>query len=179
MARCLLLNASYEPHSIISDRDAVCMYLDDVIEVVVYSGAVMRSPSITVLVPSVARLKRYVPMPDRMRSVMLTTRAVLARDGWSCGYCGRDITSENGTMDHVIPREKGGKHRWENVAAACRPCNAKKGSKLLSDLNWKLRHKPFRPQGIGARILALHPEPAWEQFLGSKPVHEACDNVAS
>jgi 5-methylcytosine-specific restriction endonuclease McrA len=161
MARCLLLNASYEPHSIISDRDAVCMYLDDVIEAVVYSGEVMRSPSITVMVPSVARLIRYVPMPEHMRSVMLTRKAVCARDHYVCAYC----LGEADTMDHVQPRAKGGRHVWENVVASCHRCNHRKGNKTLEQLGWKMHNTPYRPQGIGARILALQPDPAWEPYL--------------
>ena len=164
MNRCLLLNASYEPHSIISDRDAVCMYLDDVIEAVEYSGEVMRSPSITVMVPSVARLKRYVPMPEHMRSVMLTRKAVCARDADICAYCGGTAD----TIDHIVPRAKGGRHVWENVVAACRRCNHKKGNKTLEQLGWKNHNEPFRPQGIGARILAIHPPP----ILGAIPCNE-------
>lgn len=155
-----------EPHSIISDRDAVCMLLDDVIESVKESGRVMRSPSISVPVPSVARLKRYVPMPERMRSVMLTRAAVCARDHHRCAYCGEGRSSKHElTVDHVQPRARGGRHVWENVVAACWPCNHKKGNKTLEQLGWRLRTEPFRPQGVGARILTVHPDPDWAEYL--------------
>lgn len=166
--RCLLLNASYEPLAIITDRDAVCAYLDGELEVVEYSDQVMRSPSTTVMVPSVARLKRYVNVPrGMMKSVMLTSRAVRARDNHTCSYCLGHAT----TMDHVVPRGRGGPHTWENVVASCRKCNAKKGMRSLEELGWTLHTKPFRPHGVSARILSLRPDPAWRPYLGLQPEH--------
>lgn len=161
--RVLLLNASFEPHSIIRDRDAVCLLLDDLIETVEPSDQVMRSPSTIVEVPSVARLKRYVTLPNHLRSVMLTRAAVCARDNHTCAYC----RGHADTMDHVTPRARGGPHTWENVVAACRRCNQQKGDRLLADLGWELHREPYRPVGVAARLLAQRPEPAWRAYLAA------------
>lgn len=156
MTRALLLNASYEPHAILRDRDAVTMYLTDVVDVIEYSGEEFHSPSITVLVPSVIRLRKYIVMPEKHRSVLLTTRAVLARDNYECAYCGRTgLTSQDGTLDHIEPRSLGGKHVWTNAIAACRRCNQKKGAKTLDQLGWVLRFQPYRPQGIAAYFMTM------------------------
>ena len=160
-SRALLLNASYEPHSIVDDRDAITLLLDGDVEVIENSEYAFHSPSITIPVPSVIRLIRYVVMPAKHRSVMLTTRNVLARDKYVCAYC-------NGiaeTMDHVIPRARGGLHVWENVTASCRKCNHKKGNKLLSQLGWTLTRVPTRPSGVAAHLLSMHPQPEWEPYL--------------
>jgi 5-methylcytosine-specific restriction endonuclease McrA len=176
MTRALLLNASYEPHAVVRDRDAVVMLLQGLVEVEEISGEVFHSEHLDVLVPSVIRLKTYVVMPEKHRSVLLTTRAVLARDGHECGYCG--LTGlvggqgGNGTMDHVYPRSLGGKHVWANVTASCRKCNAIKKDLTLERMiemgpdkpnvpgayaewntRWTLSRVPFRPSGIAAYFL--------------------------
>lgn len=188
MTRALLLNASYEPHDVVSARKAVVLYLSDLVEVEQYSGEEFHSPSITVLVPSVMRLKQYVVMPPQKRSVLLTTRAILSRDGHECGYCGRKgLTGGqggNGTMDHVEPRSRGGRHVWENVTASCRKCNALKRDLSLAEMlamgpdkpnvpgeiekwaeRWTLRRKPTRPIGLAAYFLQMDPLPEWNEYL--------------
>lgn len=168
MTRALLLNASYEPHSVVRDRDAVVMYLSDLVEVEEYSGAVFHSSSISVMVPSVMRLKKYVVMPDRHRSVLLTTKAVLARDNYECAYCGKTgLTGQDGTIDHITPRAKGGKHVWTNVTASCRKCNSKKRDLTLDQMGWTLNRIPFRPVGIAAYFLQLAPAvpESWNSYL--------------
>ena len=161
MSRALLLNASFELHSVISDRKAVCLYLEELVDVVEYSGREFHSPSTSVLVPSVCRLKKYVVMPDRHRSVLLTTRAVLARDKYECAYCGGVAE----TTDHIIPRALGGKHVWENVTASCRKCNQKKGNKRLETLKWTLTRVPTRPSSVSAHIAAMAPPEEWMPYL--------------
>lgn len=175
MTRALLLNASYEPHSIVRDRDAVSLYMEGLVDIIEYSDQVFHSPSISVAVPSVARLIKYVVMPEKHRSVLLTTKAVCARDDYVCGYCGGVAD----TMDHVHPRgrkieghccgakgrlHKGG-HLWENVTASCRRCNHKKRDILLSEIGWTLDRVPFKPKGVAAYLLTMKPEPQWEPYL--------------
>ena len=181
MSRALLLNASWEPLAIVSDRRMLKLYMNEKVEPVEFSGRVFRSQGFSVMIPGVARLHSYVDLPAKHRSVLLTTKAVLGRDGHVCGYCDGVAT----TMDHVIPRAKGGKHIWENVTASCRPCNSLKSHMLLDEMiamgpdkpnkpgevdkwveRWTLHRKPFRPLGVAAYLLALKPEEAWLPYLG-------------
>jgi 5-methylcytosine-specific restriction endonuclease McrA len=161
MNRALLLNATHEPLAIIRDRDAVELYMERLADPIEYSGQEFHSPSITVPVPSVLALRRYVPLPARHRSISLTTRNVCARDSHICAYCG----SRADTVDHIVPRALGGKDIWENVVAACRRCNAKKGHRTLEELGWNLSRHPYRPKGVGAHLLKLSPDPAWTPYL--------------
>jgi 5-methylcytosine-specific restriction endonuclease McrA len=167
--RALLLNASYEPHAIIPARRMVRLLMDEKIEVVEHSGDYFRSVDLAIPVPSVARLKTYIVMPERHRSVLLTTKAVLARDNYTCGYCGliRLSTGQggNGTLDHIIPRASGGKHVWENAVACCKRCNRRKSHKSLEELGWTLRIQPTRPRGVNAYLLTQNPDPLWLPYM--------------
>jgi 5-methylcytosine-specific restriction endonuclease McrA len=157
----LVLNASGEPHSIIEDKEAVCMLLDTTVDVIELSGEVFRSQYLTIDVPSIVQLRRYVKLPDTMRSIPLNTRNVLARDEYVCGYCGLHAD----TMDHIVPRALGGRHVWTNVVACCRRCNQRKGRKPLEQLGWELRHTPYKPKGSGAHLLGRHPRPEWRPYF--------------
>jgi 5-methylcytosine-specific restriction endonuclease McrA len=163
------LNASYEPQDIIPDREMVLKYMYGVVEPIEYSDRVFHSKHLAIAVPSVGRLVKYVVMPAKHRSVLLNTRAVLARDDYTCGYCGlTNLTTGqhgNGTMDHIHPRALGGKHVWENVTASCKKCNLKKSHKTLDQLGWILTREPTRPRGVNAYLLSRDPDPAWNQYL--------------
>lgn len=161
MTRVLLLNASMEPLSVIRDRDAVLLYLEELADIVEYSGREFHSPSTTVAVPAILRLRQYVVMPEKHRSIMLTPRNVCARDKYVCAYC----RGQADTMDHIVPRSMGGPNRWENVTAACRKCNHKKGNRTLEQMGWTLDRTPFRPKGVAAHLLRLQPDPSWEPYL--------------
>jgi hypothetical protein len=174
MTRALLLNASFEPHAVISDRRAVVLYMKEKADVEVYSGREFRSAGMRVAVPAVLRLRQYVVMPEKHRSIMLITPNVLARDGYVCGYCGKDElrAGVDGTMDHVVPKAKGGPHKWENVTAACFRCNHRKGDRTLEEMaelegadRWTLDRKPFRPKGVSAHLLKIRPDPCWKPYL--------------
>lgn len=164
MNRALLLNASHEPLAIIRDRDAVELYLEELADPLEYSGEIFHSPSTEVLVPSVLVLRKYVVMPSRHRSILLTTRNVMARDEHTCGYCQKKLIHD-GTIDHVIPRAQGGKNTWENVTAACRRCNGKKGNRTPEEMGWVLHRKPYRPIGVDAHLLRVRPHPSWLPYL--------------
>ena len=126
MARALVLNASYEPLSVVSERRALVLVLADKATVVVNRDEIWHSESLALEIPSVVRLNRFVKVPYR-RAVPVTRRAVFGRDGHRCQYCGDPAES----LDHVTPRSRGGAHTWENVVACCRPCNVKKGDRVL------------------------------------------------
>jgi 5-methylcytosine-specific restriction endonuclease McrA len=162
VSRALVLNASYEPLCVVSTRRALMLVLDDKAEMVSSTDRAFHSERETWPEPSVVRLSYYVRVPYQAR-VALNRRAVFVRDGHRCQYC--NAPAEN--IDHVIPRSKGGPHTWENVVAACRPCNARKMDHFLHETNMHLRHQPRAPREriwILAAVGAVRPD--WEPYLG-------------
>jgi 5-methylcytosine-specific restriction endonuclease McrA len=159
MGRALVLNASHQPLAVVSARRAVVLVLKDKAEVLVPNGQVYRSEHISMDAPSVLRLRQFVRVPYRA-TAPLTRRAVFARDGWSCQYCG--AAAEN--LDHVVPRSKGGTHTWDNVVAACRRCNSKKENRLIEDAGLRLARRPAAPTD-GFRLSLGRLEPEWEPYL--------------
>lgn len=162
MARALLLNASFEPLCVVSARRAVVLVLKDKAEIVQRNGAEFRSERVSIPVPAVVRLVHFVRVPFRA-AAPLSRRAVFARDGHRCQYCGG--TAEN--LDHVLPRSRGGSHTWENVVASCRACNARKEDRLPGECGMTLRHTPFAPHATTSLIASAGPiDPAWHPYLG-------------
>jgi 5-methylcytosine-specific restriction endonuclease McrA len=145
MVRALVLNASYEPLSVVSERRAVILVLNQKASLVVGREEIWSSESQSIELPSVVRLNRYVKVPYR-RAVPVTRRAVFGRDGHICQYCGGPAES----LDHVKPRSKGGDHSWENVVACCRSCNVRKGSRTPDESGIRLRRQPGPPRRVGA-----------------------------
>lgn len=162
MSSTLVLNASYECLGIVSRQRAMVLVITDRADLVEDTGEVWHSQHAEFPVPSVIRLKVFVKVPFRVTSP-LNRRAVLVRDNHTCAFCGKTAT----TIDHVVPRSRGGPHRWENVVAACRKCNSQKDDKLLSELGWKLAFTPRVPHGTVWLILGIAElDPAWEPYLG-------------
>ncbi|NBV74385.1 MAG: HNH endonuclease [Actinobacteria bacterium] len=161
MRNVLVLNASYEPLSIVSFRRATCLVLDDKAEIVEHDGSVLRSPSVTVPVPSVVRL-RYMVRVARRRQAVLSRRAVFARDDHTCQYCGGPADS----IDHVLPRSRGGGHDWENLVAACRRCNLAKRDRTPEEAGMRLR-RPGCPPRPGSWVVvgASRMPDSWKPYL--------------
>lgn len=163
--RVLLLNSTYEPLTALTARRAIVMVLCGKADVVHDDPAVAEvcSASRVVVVPTVIRLRSYVRVPYRAR-VPMTRAALMHRDRFRCAYCG----SKADTVDHVIPRSRGGEHSWENCVAACAPCNHRKADRLLAELGWSLRSTPLPPKGQHWRLLSTVKEldPAWARYLG-------------
>lgn len=162
----LLLNASMESIKVISVRRAVMLILSGKAEAI-ESGdgrVCYRSASTNIEVPAVVRLIKQVKIPYRA-TVPLTRAAVLARDDKTCQYCFR----AGDTVDHVIPRSRGGKHVWEKVVTACRKCNSKKGDKTLEELGWSLSYKPYAPRAWFYVVFRFQQDPAWAPYL-AEPV---------
>jgi len=149
MSRSPVLNASYEPLGTVNVRRAVVLVLAGKADCVHDTGLVLHAEHLTVPVPSVVRLRQFVHVPFRRR-VAVSRRAVMARDGHRCQYCGAHADS----IDHVQPRSRGGEHTWDNVVAACRPCNVRKRDRLLADSGMRLKHAPVVPHGIVWSIVA-------------------------
>ena len=161
-AATLLLNATYEPLCVVSSRRAIVLVLAQKAVSVDSSGEVVRAESVAVPVPVVVRLTRYVRVPYPAQ-VPLSRRAVFTRDGQTCVYCGGSATS----IDHVVPRSRGGTHTWDNVVAACRRCNHTKADRSLAELGWKLPHPPGIPSGAAWRLLGHRSvDPRWREWLG-------------
>jgi len=161
----LLLNATYEPLGLLPARRAVVLVLDEKADVLADGAGRFRSATRSVPVPSVIRLRYLVRVPYRAH-LPLNRRNLLARDGHRCAYC----RGRADTIDHVLPRSRGGEHRWENVVAACRPCNARKGDRLLAEVGWDLAKAPVAPRGWRYLLVGVSPvDPAWAPWLGEDP----------
>ncbi len=160
--RVLLLNATYEPLTAVSIRRAIILVLRERADVVHPDGSGVVVHSADVSVPSVIRLRSFVKVPYRA-VVPMTRAALMHRDRFRCGYCGSKAT----TIDHILPRSRGGPHSWENCVACCASCNHRKADRLLTELGWRLRVKPSMPKGRYWRLLATVKEldPAWAQYI--------------
>ena len=161
MRQSLVLNATYEPLGVVSDRRALILVLNNRAITVQESEHALKHPGGEVVLPAVIRLTKYIRVPYR-HAVPLTRRAIFARDGGRCVYCDAPATS----IDHVMPRSRGGSHAWENVVSACHRCNHVKADRMLKDLGWRMRNKPIEPAGAAWRILGSgRAEPTWVQYL--------------
>jgi len=103
---------------------------------------------------------------DLGMDLSVTRRGVLQRDGYRCAYC----AGRAETVDHVVPRSRGGRHEWSNVVAACRRCNHRKADRLVGELGWSLPFAPSAPHGTVALLVGyarLHP--SWEPYLLPDP----------
>src|SRR5215472_15086327 len=162
--RVLLLNITYEPLTTVCLHRAVGLVLAEKADILhnETSGLVLHSASLKLAVPSVIRLRRYVRVPHRNR-VPLTRAALMRRDAYLCAYCG----SSADTIDHVVPRSKGGAHSWENCVASCTRCNHRKADRLISELGWTLRTDPLVPRGSHWRLIgaARDGDPQWAAYL--------------
>lgn len=161
----LVLNASYEPLSVVSVRRALVLLLKEKAELLEAAEAVLRSEKEVFPWPLVIRLTYYVRIPRRL-GFPVSRRTVLARDHYTCQYCGaRPVRSEL-TLDHVLPRARGGETVWENVVAACRRCNQRKGSRTPEEAGMRLLSRPRRPRYLAFALLTeSRPPEVWEKYL--------------
>lgn len=164
MAGVLVLNATFEPLAVVSIRRAVCLVLADKVVTLEATGRRLRSEHLTVDEPSVVRLARYVRVPyPRHRAP--NRRGVFARDDHSCQYCAGPAE----TVDHVVPRSRGGRHTWDNVVAACRRCNAGKRDRLLGETTMRLHVPPGPPPpSAWIEVAAGTVPPDWMPYLGDR-----------
>jgi 5-methylcytosine-specific restriction endonuclease McrA len=161
MRSALVLNATYEPLSVVPTRRAVCLVLSDKAEVVHHDGTEVRSARHAVPTPLVIRLRYMVKVPYHRRTT-LSRRAVFARDEHRCQYCGDQADS----IDHVLPRSRGGGHTWDNVAAACRPCNLRKRDRTPDEAGMRLARAPRAPRELAWVVVAVGRVPdVWKPYL--------------
>ena len=140
--RVLVLNASSEPINVCTVRRAVVLLLKERAEMVERANWELHSERASMARPMVIRLVHYVRIPHDTHRRKITRRAVFARDSWTCQYCG---ARSNLTVDHVIPRSKGGESSWENIVASCAPCNRRKGDMTPIQANMHPHRPPRAP----------------------------------
>jgi 5-methylcytosine-specific restriction endonuclease McrA len=160
--RTLVLNAGYEPLAVVSFKRALVLVLNGKATVVAAdaehpvfgsSGSWDR--------PSVILLTRYVRLPGS-RHIPVTRRGVLRRDEFRCAYCGRSAS----TIDHVVPRSRGGADSWENLVACCLACNNAKSDRTPREMGWTLRVVPKSPHGTAWLVRGVErPQPDWREYL--------------
>src|SRR3954471_622248 len=158
----LVLNATYEPLNICSVRRACVLLLKEKAEIIETLDRSIRSATATFPYPAVIRLVTYVRSP-RFYARKITRRAVFARDGYRCQYCGGGGRL---TVDHVVPRSRGGGSSWDNMVASCAPCNLRKADHLPHEVGMLPRTRP-RPPAPSLFITLAAPElhPTWELYL--------------
>lgn len=170
MADVLLLNAdaypvSYLPLSVIKWKEAITyLYLDKITVLEWYDDWIVRSPGWETRVPAVVMLK---DMMRRKRTPRFSKANLYLRDLYTCQYCNHKFSKTDLTLDHVVPLSKGGKTNWENIVAACGPCNGAKGNKMFP----KPLKQPYKPDywELVANRKTLDwdvKHPAWNNYLG-------------
>ena len=163
MTEVLVLNFTYEALNITSFQRAVKLLFSGKAEIVHNRDRVLYSPSWEIKMPSIIRMLYYIKRP--MQKVALTKKNVLLRDDYTCQYC--NVRGERMmTVDHVVPRSKGGPSTWENLVCACMRCNNRKNNRSPSDANMSLKRKPKTPKyipWIQVRRNTLPDE--WHKFL--------------
>ena len=163
----LLLNASFEPLRVITTRRALGLVLADKADLVVPDGDgyIRSTGGAEFAIPAVVRLRRMVRVPFQA-TAPLSRRAIQARDGRSCQVVGCSRVGQ--TIDHIVPRSRGGAHEWTNVVMMCVRHNSQKGDRLLGELGWKLKSEPAAPRGalvLLARAGMQAPLPLWAPYL--------------
>jgi len=146
-------------------RRAVVLLLKEKAELVEAAEAELRSEKFSVPTPLVIRLVYYVRIPYRV-SIPLTRRTVLARDHYTCQYCGKQPPRKELTVDHILPRSRGGHTTWDNVVTACQRCNGRKGSRIPEEANMVLRSKPDQPRYVAlAMIESPDARQVWRKYI--------------
>jgi 5-methylcytosine-specific restriction endonuclease McrA len=170
----LVLNQNYEPLNVTSARRAIVLLDRGKAEVLEHGHGLVRSMSHVHPLPSVIRLIYLIRRPRPQ--VRLSRREVFLRDGFTCQYCG--VKSRDLTLDHVVPRQRGGKHVWENLVSACKACNHRKGNRTPEEARMQLRREPRRPSASALYIFAsyLQHQNGWHKFL---PLGDYPDEAAS
>src|SRR2546430_16395736 len=161
--RVLVLNATYEPINVCTVRRAVVLLLKEKAELIERGRHELRSQSSTLARPVVIRLVTYVKVPRDAHRPKIPRRAVFPRDSWTCQYCG---SRSNLTVDHVIPRSKGGASSWDNIVSSCAPCNRRKGDRTPRQAGMQPQRAPRTPRAeIFIHVATPTIPTAWLQYL--------------
>ena len=160
--KVLVLNQSYEPLMVINAKRAIVLVLKEKVELLEKYANSIRTVSSSFDFPSVIRLNFYVRI--KYKDISLNRKNLLKRDNNRCQYC--DAPSIPLTIDHVVPRNKGGQDTWENLVAACVKCNTKKGNYLLKEISMNLLKQPRKPSKIfQLQSYVNKSQDSWKQYL--------------
>ena len=163
--KVLLLNQSYQPLMTLGAKRAIILSFTEKVEVLERYVDQVRSINLSISVPSVIRLKDYVRF--NQKRIPLSRKNILKRDSNICQYC--NSKSNFMTIDHILPKDKGGRDSWENLVAACVPCNTKKGNKLLKDIDMILLKKPKTPSFLfNIQSELSNSQDSWKPYLFMK-----------
>jgi 5-methylcytosine-specific restriction endonuclease McrA len=159
----LVLNASYEPLNVCDTRRALGLLITGKAELVVNGRGHIRTARLTYPAPSVIRLEQMIRRPRP--KVKLSKREIFRRDNYTCQYCGRQ--TPHLTIDHLIPRHRGGGLRWDNLVTACPACNRRKGGRSTSEAQMTLKRPPTEPPATAAYLFGKHlkENAEWERFI--------------
>jgi 5-methylcytosine-specific restriction endonuclease McrA len=159
----LVLNLNYEPLNVCTTKRAMVLLVIGKAEVVENGRGYIRTPSTIYPRPSVIKLGYMINRP-RPR-VKLNRREIFRRDNYTCQYCGRETRQL--TVDHVVPRHRGGEYCWENLVSACPACNRRKGGKTLQETHMSLLRRPYQPRATGDYLFGhyLKHNREWERFI--------------
>ena len=159
----LVLNQNYEPLNVCNARRAVVLLNRGKAEVLEHGFGAIRSPSHSLPLPSVIRLVYLIKRPRP--KVKLTRREIFVRDRYTCVYCGKQ--TKDLTLDHVMPRHRGGKHTWENLVSACKACNHRKASRTPAEAHMHLLRMPVAPRGNSYFMFYqyLQNQYEWRKFI--------------
>jgi 5-methylcytosine-specific restriction endonuclease McrA len=144
MEAVIVLNAGYEFMGLVSWQRAMLLLFNGKVEVVKESDRIVRTVSRTFRIPAVIRLIKFIRQIYR-REVPFSRKNILIRDAHVCQYCGREFSSGDLTIDHIIPKVQGGANGWTNVVACCRSCNIRKGGRTPRQAGMHLVRQPFKP----------------------------------
>ena len=163
--RVLLLNQSYEPLMLIGVKRAIILLINEKVDTLENYNEIIHAVSLSLQVPSVVKLKYYAKI--KRKEIVLSRRNILKRDGYTCQYC--NIKSVPMTVDHIIPKNNGGIDSWDNLVAACVPCNARKGKHALSNIDMKLSKVPRKPTVIlHLQKFVKNSQGSWRPYLFMK-----------
>ena len=161
----LVLNQSYEPLNICRVRRAIILLYQNKAEMLENGSGFIHSINYDFQVPSVIRLASMIRRPPRYER-KLTRLEVFKRDQFTCQYCGKE--TRHLTLDHVVPRYRGGQHTWENVVSACVPCNRRKAGRTPREAGMKLIRRPFQPRVTSLFYIPAHypyTRSEWQKYL--------------
>ena len=151
-APVLVLNANFEPLNVCTTRRAINLILSGKADLVMNGRGWIKTVTLAYPRPSIIRLEKMIKRP-RPR-IRLTKREILRRDEFTCQYCGNHTVYL--TIDHIVPRRLGGTHTWDNLVAACPPCNHRKGGRTLEQAQMRLLRHPSEPPTSARYLFSRH-----------------------
>ena len=163
---CLVLTPWMQPHQTISWEEAITLVYLDKAEALEHYDATVSSPSMTLHIPAVIRLKKKVAL--RKKDVKFSRANVYERDGYRCQFCGEKKSARQLTYDHVVPYSRGGKTEWTNIVTACGTCNRRKANRTPEEAGMRLLKKPIVPKALplsGVFALPRIVPPSWLPYL--------------